>query len=489
MANQPDLYLKNGLIATEQATFPGGVVVHRGKIAQVVFGEAEVEAAEVVDLGGRVLLPGLIDAHVHFNEPGREYWEGYRTGSMAAAAGGVTTVLEMPLNASPPSVDRQKLRHKREAASTESVVDYAHWGGLVDNNLDALEALHDEGVVGFKAFLSESSTDDFRRIDDDLLYAGLIKAKVLGNLVGVHSENQYVTRYLKEQLQAQGRIDRTAWPASRPVEAELEAIRRVLFWAEITGARVHIVHVSIAAGVETVARARQAGARATAETCPHYLFFDLDDFVRIGPVAKCAPPIRERREVEALWARVLDVTVDMIASDHSPCPLEDKLRGNDDIWQAWGGISGIQAMLPVLLTEGVHKRGLNLPALVRLTSANPARIFGLYPNKGAILPGADADFVVVDPDRQWTLTADQLLSKHKHSPYLGCRFIGAVERTIVRGMTVYRDGEIRVGPGFGQLVYPTRRASYSAVTARDRHLRATNSAVQSSREQTTEASA
>ncbi len=445
------LYFRNGLVVTEETVFRGGVVVREGKISQLVFGEAAIDAAETIDLQGKGLLPGVVDGHAHFNEPGRAHWEGYRTGSMAAAAGGVTTALEMPLNATPPTIDCAQLLEKRRVVRDQSIVDYAQWGGLVDNNLAALDELHAEGVIGFKAFMSNSGVD-FERINDDVLYAALLRMRELGNVIGIHAENEWVIAYLARQLQAQGRIDRAAWHESRPPAAEIEAIQRGLYWAQVSGGNLHLVHVSLAEGVRAVARAKRAGSHVTVETCPHYLFFDQDDFVRIGPAAKCAPPLRSREDVEALWLCVLEGLVDTIGSDHSPCTVPEKERGNDNIWQAWGGITGIQFMLPALLSEGVHKRGLSLPLLARMLSGNPARLFGLYPRKGAMVPGADADLVVVDLDREWTLTADQLFSKNKQSPYIGCSFKGAVERTIVRGVTVYHSGAITAQPGHGQLL-------------------------------------
>jgi allantoinase len=448
---QADLYLKNGLVVTEDGTFQGGVVIADGKIVGLVAGDTAVSAQETIDVKGKAILPGIVDDHVHFNEPGREHWEGYHAGSMAAAAGGVTTFMEMPLNATPPSIDREKLIHKREAVKNQSVVDYAHWGGLVDNNLDKLEGLHEEGVIAFKGFMSESGVD-FKRINDDVLYGGLVKSRELGNVVGVHAESEYVTRFLAAQIQAEGRIDRNAWAESRPPAAELEADKRAIYWAGVTGGTLHIVHTTIADGIHAAAQARQKGVKVTVETCPHYLFFDNDAFVRIGPAAKCAPPLREREEVEKLWECVLAGMVDTIASDHSPCPIADKEKGRDNIWQAWGGVTGIQAMLPAMLTEGVHKRGLSLSLLVKLMSANPARIFGLYPQKGALLPGSDADITVVDLDKTWTLTAGELFSRHKQSAYVGYTFQGQVVRTIVRGTTVYADGQIKVKPGFGNLL-------------------------------------
>lgn len=455
-----DLYLKNGLVVTEEAAFYGGVGVSGGKIALVVSDDLPVEAKEVIDLQGKALLPGLVDGHAHFNEPGRSQWEGYRTGSMAAAAGGVTTVLEMPLNATPPTIDREQLTRKREAVRDQAVVDYAHWGGLVDDNLAHLAEMNADGVIGYKAFLSNSGVD-FARLNDDVLYAGLCKSAELGNVIGLHAENEHVTAWLGARMQAAGRTDRRAWGESRPPATELEAIQRACYWAGITGGNLHVVHVTIAEGIRAIASAKGKGAHVTSETCPHYLFFDEEDFVQIGPAAKCAPPIRSRSEVEALWDCVFEGLVDVIGSDHSPCTWEEKEKGMENIWKAWGGISGIQSMLPVLLTEGVHKRGLPLTALARMTAANPARLFGLAPQKGAIRPGADADLVVVDLEPEWTLTPDQLFYKNQHSAYVGYTFKGRVERTLVRGQTVYQDGKILAEPGYGRLLYRGYGYNYS----------------------------
>jgi allantoinase len=443
------LYLKNAIIATEEEVFTGGLVVEGERIVSLVKGSADVNADQVEDLCGNLLLPGLVDDHVHFNEPGRTHWEGYLTGSMAAAAGGITTILEMPLNSTPPTVNRAQLLRKRQAARDQAVVDYAQWGGLVNNNLEDLADLHEDGVIGYKAFMSNSGVD-FERVDDDLLYAGLLFSGQAGNVIGLHAENEYVTRFLGEKMRAAGRTDRSSWHESRPPESELEAIQRACYWAGVTKGNLHIVHISIAKGIRAVEEAKKRGVSVTAETCPHYLTLDQDDFVRLGPVAKCAPPLRTRQEVDALWECVLAGLVDTIASDHSPCTWDEKAAGMTNIWKGWGGISGIQTMLPAIITEGVHKRGLPLTALVRMMSSNPARIFGLYPQKGALQPGSDADFVVVDLDKEWTLTTNDLFYKNKHSPYVGYTFKGKVEQTYIRGKQVYKDGMIVVEPGYGK---------------------------------------
>jgi len=453
-----DLYLKNAQLATEEGVFEGGVLIVGEKILQIVEGDVSIDAAQVVDLGGKTLLPGVVDDHVHFNEPGREHWEGYQTGSMAAAAGGVTTILEMPLNATPPTINRDLLNTKRQVVGNKAVVDYGNWGGLVDDNLEDLPGLHDDGVIGFKAFMSNSGVD-FERVDDDVLYAGLKCTGELGNLIGVHAENEYVTRYLGQQLRAAGRTDRSAWYESRPHESELEAIQRAIYWTGYANGNLHIVHVTIPDGIRAVDDAKSKGINVTSETCPHYLFFDHADYERIGPAAKCAPPIRSRDTVEAMWDCVLAGLIDTIASDHSPCLWDDKAPGMQDIWKAWGGISGVQTMLPALLTEGVHKRGLPLPDLVRMISANPARIFGLYPQKGALQPGSDADMTVIDLDAEWRLSAEDLLYKNKHSAYIGYRFKGKVEQTFVRGQPVFQHGKVMAQPGSGRAL--SRQYAYA----------------------------
>jgi len=455
-----DLYLKNAQVVTDQEVFHGGVTVQGEKIASLVHGDQDIEANQVLDLQGKVLLPGVVDGHVHFNEPGREHWEGYRTGTMAAAAGGVTSVLEMPLNSTPPTTNWAMLERKRQVVASQCVVDYGNWGGLVDNNLADIEAMNAEGVIGYKGFASASGVD-FERLNDDLLYAGLKKIGEMGNLIGLHAENEWVCNYLSGQLKAEGRTDRAAWYESRPPFAELETIQRASYWAKVTGGNLHIVHISIADGIHSVVRARQEGTHVTAETCPHYLFFDHQDFERIGPAAKCAPPIRSREDVEALWKCVLDGMVDTIGSDHSPCTWDEKEKGMQDIWKAWGGVSGIQLALPVMLSEGVNKRGLSLPALARMLSYNPARLFGLYPQKGRIQPGADADFVIVDLENAWTLDAEQLFYKNKFSAYVGSTFNGRVEQTLVRGKTVYQHGQITIDPGYGKLLRRSYPYEYS----------------------------
>lgn len=445
-----DLYLKNAQISDEHEVFRGGLVIDGEHIQQVVHGSPDIAAHETIDLGGKLLLPGLVDGHVHFEDPGMKEWETYYAATRAAAAGGVTSIMDMPVDSVPSTINAAKVKIKLDAVAPDAVIDYGFWGGLVDNNLADLQGMVEQGVTALKAFLVETGVEGFKNINDDVLYAGLLFTKEAGLPLGVHAENDWVIRFLTGQLQAQGRIDRQAWLDSHPPETELEAINRALFWAKVTGGRLHVVHCTLADGVDAVVQAKIEGVQATVETCPTYLFYDESDFLRLGPVLKSNPPVRSRQEVERLWQRVLAGQVDVIGSDHSPSTWELKEAGNENIWKAWGGLSGVQTMLPVLLTEGVHRRELALPELVRMTSAGPARLFGVYPKKGSLQPGADADLTVVDLYAEWTLEPEMLFYQNKYSAYDGLTFKGRVEQTLVRGQTVYQDGKILVGSGYGK---------------------------------------
>ncbi|WEK04620.1 MAG: allantoinase AllB [Candidatus Devosia phytovorans] len=446
----PDLYVRNGRVVASGESFDGGVLVADGRILEVVRGNPDHDAAKTIEASGQLILPGLVDPHVHFSEPGRGHWEGFATGSRAAAAGGITTLIEMPLNASPPTINAGALALKRETAR-QSIVDYGLWGGLVTDNRGDLSDLHAGGVSAFKAFMCTGSFD-FPRADDVVLEGGMVQVAKMGSLVAVHAEDEEMTQRLTADLRRAGRRDRRAWGEARPIIAELSAIRSAIAMAERTGVRLHIVHISCAAGIDLVSAAKRRGVPVTAETCPHYLVFSEDDLERLGPVAKCAPPLRAPAEVEALWQRVLVGAVDVIASDHSPSLWEEKTAGDANIFEAWGGISGLQSTLPALLVEGVGKRSLPLTDLVRMTSTNPARIFGLAGKKGELAPGYDADIVLVDPERQTTLTAENLFYRNRHSAYVGSTLHGTVTRTLLRGLTIFAQGQIMVDAPAGQFL-------------------------------------
>jgi allantoinase len=409
--------------------------------------EIEGDAAEVVDAAGLHVFPGVVDAHVHLNDPGRAEWEGFDTGTSALAAGGTTTFVDMPLNASPPTVDGPSLDRKLAAAEGVARVDFALWGGLVPGDVDRLDELADRGVVGFKAFMCPTGIDDFEMADDETLHAGMTRAATLRLPVAVHAENAVVTTRLAAKAVAEGRTTLRDYLASRPVVAELEAIERAIGIAEETGCSLHVVHVSTGSGVQLVAAARARGVDVTCETCPHYLALTEDDVVALGAIAKCSPPLRPRREADDLWRALLDGKVDLVASDHSPSPPE--LKQSDDAFAVWGGIAGCQTLLRVLLTEG-SRRGLSLPAVAELTSAAPARRFRLN-GKGSLVPGADADLVLVDTRAEAVVTRDELRSRHRLDPFVGRSLRGRVERVVLRGSTVCLGGDM-VAPPTGRMV-------------------------------------
>ena len=408
--------------------------LENGRIASLEAGPARAE----LDATGLLVLPGVVDAHVHFNEPGRTTWEGWATGSRAAVAGGVTTVCDMPLNSTPPLVTAAAFDAKRAAAEAQSLCDFAFWGGLVPGHLDDLEALAERGVIGFKAFLSGSGIDDFPKADLATLKAGMKKSAALGLPVSVHAE-------FDQDLPVTGTSVR-AYLDSRPIAAEVAAIAAALELAGETGCALQVVHVSSIEGLERIAEAKRRGVDVTAETCPHYLLLTGDDMERIGAPAKCAPPMRDESNRRALWQALRQGLVDTIGSDHSPSPPE--MKQHADFFQVWGGIASVQHLLPLLLDAGLEP-----DACAALTATQPARRFRL-PGKGRIELGADADLTLVDPAAPWTLTRDTLLARHPVSPYLGRSLHTQVRHTFVRGTAVLRDGRITDTQPTGRLLRP-----------------------------------
>jgi allantoinase len=443
-----DLVLRGGLIVTPDGVGRADVGISEGKIAalapELPGGSTEVNAT------GLHIFPGLIDAHVHFNEPGRTDWEGIATGSRALAAGGGTMFFDMPLNAHPPTCDGASFDLKLAAAQKESMTDFAFWGGLVPQNLDRLEELAGRGVIGFKAFMSDSGIDDFARADEGTLRAGMKQASALKLPVAVHAESEALTKNLAAEKIAAGKTSPRDYLDSRPVEAELEAIRLAIELAGETGCALHIVHVSSGAGIELVSAAKRAGVDVTCETCPHYLTLTGEDVEGIGALAKCAPPLRTGETKDELWQKLAGGEIDTVGSDHSPAPPEMKIH--DNFFKVWGGISGGQHTLS-LLFDGIGKRGLLPELIARVTSFNVVERFRLPKAKGRISVGADADLVVIDLTRSFTVRAEDLIYRHRQSPYVGRALTGQVVQTILRGRTIFKDGRI-VATHRGQLIKP-----------------------------------
>ena len=448
-----DTIVRGGTLVTPAGTRAADVAIAEGRVA-ALGAELAGTAAATIDARGLHIFPGVVDAHLHFNEPGRAEWEGFATGTRALAAGGTTTFGDMPLNAHPPTVDGPSFDLKLAAARASALVDFALWGGIIPGNRDALDELAERGVFGYKAFMANSGIDDFPMADDLTLYEGMERAARLGLPVAVHAENDQIVGGLARRAIAAGRTGVRDYLASRPAIAETEAIARAIHMARATRCSLHVVHVSTGAGVALVAEARARGVDVTCETCPHYLALTEEDVERLGAVAKCAPPIRSAAERDALWRHLFDGTLPMVTSDHSPAPAS--MKTGADFFTIWGGISGCQHLLALLLEEGVHARGLPLSRVAAITAEYPARRFGLAPAKGRLAVGADADLTLVDLDAAVLVAADDLRYRHQQSPYVGRTLRGRVARTIVRGQTIYLDGAIVSGP-IGRLVRPAPR--------------------------------
>jgi len=448
-----DLVIRGGSIVTPGGVIDGDIAIEDEYIVAVTSGVSA--GKREIDASGLTILPGLIDIHLHFNEPGRADWEGAATGSRALAAGGGTLFFDMPLNSSPCTTNARHFDQKRTALESASITDFALWGGLIPGNVTELAELADRGVVGFKAFLCDSGLPEFPRADDLTLYEGMREAARLGLPVAVHAESEEITKRLSKRFAEAGRHDIAAFLESRPVIAEVEAITRAGLLARETGCRLHIVHISSGKGVAAALDARSLGTDISLETCPHYLLFTEDDLLRIGALAKCAPPLRDPSERDALWASVLRGEVDAIGSDHSPCPPEMKRREN--FFEIWGGIAGVQWTLPALIDKG-----LDIPQLAALTSANAARRFGIE-RRGAIEPGAYADLALVDLKASQVVREESLFQRHRTTPYLGMKLRGVVGKTIRRGEVIYSDGTITAVTS-GKLVKPARNRNATSGT-------------------------
>ncbi len=419
------------------------VAVAGGRICAI--GE-EVSAREEIDASGLMLLPGAIDAHVHYNEPGRTDWEGWATGSLASAAGGATCVFEMPLNAHPPTLDAESFRLKQAAAEASSVVDFALWGGITPVNLGKLSELAECGVIGFKAFMSSSGTDDFQRSDAGTLREGMQRAAALGLPVAVHAEDEAMVSAAARAAREAGRTSMRDYLDSRSIAAETAAIRQACEIAGETGCRLQVVHVSCGEGLEEIRAARRRGVDVTAETCPHYLLLNAEDAVRIGADAKCAPPLRDEAVRADLVKRVLAGECDTLGTDHSPCP--PAMKQGTDFFRVWGGIMGAQQFLP-----GLSAAGIDGPRLARLTASNVAGRFGLSGSKGSIAAGLDADLVLLDGREGMTVRREDLLTRHAASAYVGREFPAAVTAVWVRGAPAWTRTGGR-GAARGRLIRP-----------------------------------
>lgn len=458
MNSQYDLIVRRGKLVTPAGVTESDLGVAEGKIARLAPAIAESAPTEI-DAGGRYVLPGIVDAHVHFNEPGRTEWEGLATGSAALAAGGGTVFFDMPLNSEPPVLDAARFNEKRALAERKSHVDFALWGGLTPANLDKLSELRDAGAIGLKAFMCASGIESFLRTDPSALYAGMAAAAKLGMLVAVHAEDDELAARLTAEQKAQGRTDARAYLDSRPVEVELRAIRQALDFAGETRCALHIVHVSSPEGLALIAEARQRGVDVTAETCPHYLLLNESDVIHRGAPAKCSPPLRDEPRRLALWEALRRGAIETVGSDHSPAPAA--MKSSKNFFAIWGGIGGVQHGFELLFSESSATGYLmaDLPVLAAVLSRNVARRFRLGSHKGTLAEGADADFSILEFGPERVIGPAELLTRHPITAYEGRRSRARVTHTFVRGGPVWAEGRLTGRAPGGRFLRPEAKSA------------------------------
>ncbi len=466
---ESELVIRGQHIVTPEHCGAAAIHIRDGRIVAVGAFEDVPRNCEVLEAGERVVLPGLVDSHVHVNEPGRTDWEGFETATRAAAAGGTTTIVDMPLNSIPPTTTREGFRQKLAAAEGKCAVDVAFWGGLVPDNVRELPVLFEAGVVGFKCFLIHSGVEEFPNVSEQDLRAALPELTRLQATLIVHAEVPGPVEKAAATANANG-ADAPApqgegasashahtsvaggdprryetFLRSRPRAAENEAIELMIALSREFGARVHIVHHSSADALPAMRRARGEGLHITAETCPHYLCLDAESVPDGATEFKCCPPIRERENKEQLWEALGENLIEMVVSDHSPCPPVLKRRAEGDFMNAWGGISSLQLRLPLVWTEA-HRRGYSFTDLACWLASAPARLTGLDGRKGAIAAGYDADLCIWNAEETFSVEPEIIEHRHKLTPYLGRTLRGVVEATYLRGRKIYERGNFTSSP-------------------------------------------
>lgn len=448
-----DLIIYNADIVTEDRVVTGYIAVKSGKIMRIGTGRPEMDSEKMVNAAGKIILPGAIDTHPHFFEPGAEWREDIEHGTRAAASGGFTTVLDMP-NTVPPVKDKETYILKVDRAKKKSLVDFALWGSAMPTNLENIRELHMLGCVGFKAFTLDAGPD-FDKSDE---YDQLLEMKIIkefNGIFGAHAENENMVRRCTEKEKEE------AWSLkvhdeSRPWEAELTAINTLLLYAEITGCRLHICHMSIPEGARLIKRAKERGVDVTVETCSHYLTLNYEDHADLKTYAMINPPLRSKNRMNEMWWYVLNGDIDYLGTDHAPYLEDEKEPGDGDLRRAACGAPEIDVAIPLLLEEGILKRGMSYVDFAKFTAGNAAKRFGLYPRKGVLKEGADADFMVVNMNAPWIYSRENSFSKTRVNKFahVGRKLACKIEATYLRGNAIYENGEIREKPGYGEVIVP-----------------------------------
>jgi allantoinase len=444
----PEYFVRSRRVVTPGGVRPASFLVRDGRIVAVEGPDEVPSRAEVLDFGDAVVMPGVVDTHVHVNDPGRADWEGFESATRAAAAGGVTTLFDMPLNSIPATTDVAAFEAKLEAAAGRSHVDVGFWGGVVPGNVREIVPLRLRGVPGFKCFLAPSGVEEFPAVGEAELREALPAIADTGAVLLVHAERAEDLAEVRP-----GARDYAAYVASRPPRAESAAVELLARLAEEFRAPIHVVHLSSAEALPALSRAREAGVPLTAETCPHYLFFEAEAIPPGSTEFKCAPPIRGRENRERLWQALGDGVIGMVVSDHSPSPPEGKCRDTGDFSRAWGGISSLELALPALWSAA-RRRGVGLEAIADWMCSAPARLAGLESRKGKLAPGFDADFVVWRPEASFEVVPEKLQHRHKLTPYAGRALFGVVEETHLRGKKIFDRGNFVGRPRGEALLVP-----------------------------------
>jgi len=440
-----DVIIKNARIPQGDNTVLTNILVKDDKIAGFVEKVDDIEASEVIDASGHLTLPGCIDSHTHFMYQGFPHRENFLTGTAAAARGGITTVIDMPCCSVPSVRSVEQLNLKLDLVQPQSLVDFAFWGGVTGEDvkngwLHNVEEQAEQGVVAYKAYMTPS-VPTYPRVSDPEMLEAFAAVSDTGLPIGIHAENFAICDYYVKKLQRDGRMDGPAWAEARLELAEKVAIQLGISFAEETGARLHIVHMSTGIGAKLVGEAKTKGLNITSETCPHYLTLNYQDaMTKYGALAKIAPPLRTKRDNEELWEGLNNGSVDFIATDHAPYEIEsEKAKKGMNIWTSFPGIPGVETMVPILVSEGYNKGRISLSKLVDILSTNASKHYGLYPKKGAMFIGSDADFTIIDLDKRWTIDSKEQASMCGYTPLEGIELKGKVFKTVVRGNLVYED--------------------------------------------------
>ncbi|HYL46643.1 MAG TPA: allantoinase AllB [Candidatus Limnocylindrales bacterium] len=444
-ANLPDLIVRGKRVVTPEGEHAAAIHVRGGTITAITGHEDAPAGAPIYEAGESVVMPGLVDTHVHINEPGRTEWEGFTTATQAAAAGGVTTLVEMPLNSIPATTTAVALREKLAATAGKLWVDVGFWGGVVPGNLTELRPLWEAGVWGFKCFLVPSGVEEFAHVGEGDLRAALPELAALGAPLLAHAEMPGLIAEAAKRIEKADAERYATWLASRPNEAENKAIELLVKLCREIGTHVHVVHLSSAGAIPQLREAKAEGLPVSVETCPHYLIFAAEEIKDGATEFKCAPPIRARENREKLWQALGEGVIDFVVTDHSPCPPAMKRLEEGDFLRAWGGIASLELRLAAVWTEA-RRRGYAVARICKWLCEEPARFAGLEKQKGAIAVGRDADFVIWNPDTKFTVKTKELHQRHKITPYAGREMTGVVETTFLRGRKIYDRGEFSAAP-------------------------------------------